>query len=104
QRAAVREFVSLSCCPAEPAVPVQTLAARSTENAPEGLSDPMLLLFRTASGTLVTDELYVNTKSGYEVRTELVGSLGSATVGLEVGRVTTQLAGGRWGGSVAPDF
>src|SRR5690625_5990500 len=60
----------------EPVVSVQTIAARSTENAPEGLSDPMLLLFRTASGTLVTDELYVNTKSGYEVRTELVGSLG----------------------------
>jgi len=101
---AVHEIDAISYFLQEPVVSVQTIAARSTENAPEGLSDPMLLLFRTASGTLVTDELYVNTKSGYEVRTELVGSLGSATVGLEVGRVTTQLAGGRWGGSVAPDF
>lgn len=101
---AVHEIDAISFFLEEPVVSVQTIAARSTENAPEGLSDPMLLLFRTASGTVVTDELYVNTKAGYEVRTELVGSKGSATVGLEVGRVTTQQAGGSWGGSVPLDF
>ena len=101
---AVHEIDAISYFLEEPVVSVQTITPRSTENAPEGLSDPMLLLFRTASGTVVTDELYVNTKVGYEVRTELVGSKGSATVGLEIGRVTTQLAGGRWGGSVPPDF
>ncbi|WP_114853120.1 Gfo/Idh/MocA family protein [Brachybacterium sp. YJGR34] len=101
---AVHEIDAISFFLEEPVVSVQTLTPRSTENAPEGLSDPMLLLFRTASGTLVTDELYVNTRSGYEVRTELVGSQGSATIGQESGLVSTQLPGGRWGGAVPADF
>lgn len=101
---AVHEIDAISFFLEEPVVSVQTLTGRSTENAPEGLSDPMLLLFRTASGTLVTDELYVSTQSGYEVRTELVGSQGAATVGQESGLVTTQQPGGRWGGGVPADF
>ncbi|MGP9537210.1 Gfo/Idh/MocA family protein [Brachybacterium sp. AOP43-C2-M15] len=101
---AVHEIDAISFFLEEPVVSVQTITPRSTENAPEGLSDPMLLLFRTASGTLVTDELYVNTGSGYEVRTELVGSKGVATIGQESGLVATQLSGGRWGGSVPADF
>lgn len=74
------------------------------ENAPAGLHDPMLILFGTGSGRVVTDELYLNTAAGYEVRTEVVGSRGTATIGLEVGRITGQLPGGRWGGSVHADF
>lgn len=101
---AVHEIDAISFFLEEPVVSVQTMTPRSTENAPEGLSDPMLLLFRTASGTVVTDELYVSTKSGYEVRTELVGSKGAATVGQESGLVTTQQEGGRWGGAVPADF
>lgn len=101
---AVHEIDAISFFLEEPVVSVQTITPRSTENAPEGLSDPMLLLFRTASGTVVTDELYVSTKAGYEVRTELVGSRGAATVGQESGLVTTQQEGGRWGGSVPADF
>ena len=101
---AVHEIDAISFFLEEPVVSVQTITPRSTENAPEGLSDPMLLLFRTASGTVVTDELYVSTGSGYEVRTELVGSRGIATVGQESGMVTTQQAGGRWGGAVPADF
>lgn len=101
---AVHEIDAISFFLEEPVVSVQTITPRSTENAPEGLSDPMLLLFRTASGTVVTDELYVSTGSGYEVRTELVGSRGVATVGQETGMVTTQQAGGRWGGAVPADF
>lgn len=101
---AVHEIDAISFFLEEPVVSVQTLTGRSSENAPDGLSDPMLLLFRTASGTLVTDELYVSTHSGYEVRTELVGSKGTATIGQETGMVTTQQAGGRWGGAVPLDF
>ena len=101
---AVHEIDAISFFLEDPVVSVQTISPRSTENAPEGLSDPMLLLFRTASGTVVTDELYVSTRSGYEVRTELVGSQGVATVGQDSGLVTTQQPGGRWGGTVPPDF
>ena len=101
---AVHEIDAISFFLEEPVVSVQTLTGRSTESAPEGLSDPMLLLFRTAAGTVVTDELYVSTGSGYEVRTELVGSQGVATIGQESGLVTTQQPGGRWGGTVPADF
>lgn len=101
---AVHEIDAISFFLDEPAISVQTITPRSTENAPEGMHDPMLLLFRTASGTVVTDELFVNTNAGYEVRTEVVGSQGSATIGLDVSRVTTQLPGGRWGGSMPADF
>src|SRR5699024_7845643 len=82
---AVHAIDAISFFLEEPVVSVQTLTGRSTESAPEGLSDPMLLLFRTAAGTVVTDELYVSTGSGYEVRTELVGSQGVATIGQESG-------------------
>ncbi len=88
----------------EPVVEVQTIMPRSTKNAPEGLHDPMMFLFRMESGIIVTDELYVSTKSGYEVRTEAVGSEGSATIGMEIGRITTQKPDGTWGGQVHPDF
>ncbi|MDN5821527.1 MAG: Gfo/Idh/MocA family oxidoreductase [Brachybacterium sp.] len=101
---AVHEIDAISFFLEEPVVSVQTIIGRSSENAPEGLSDPMLLLLRTASGTVITDELYVSTRSGYEVRTELVGSQGAATIGQETGMVTTQQAGGRWGGAVPADF
>ncbi|MFC7376481.1 MULTISPECIES: Gfo/Idh/MocA family protein [unclassified Brachybacterium] len=101
---AVHEIDAISFFLDEPATSVQTIIPRSTENAPEGLHDPMLLLFRTASGVVVTDELYVNTGAGYEVRTEVVGSRGTATIGLDISRVTTQQPGGTWGGSVPADF
>ncbi|ATG56268.1 inositol 2-dehydrogenase [Brachybacterium ginsengisoli] len=101
---AVHEIDAISFFLEEPAVSVQTVMPRSTEKAPEGLHDPLLFLFRTASGTVVTDELWVSTDAGYEVRTELVGSLGAATIGQESGLVTTQQADGRWGGTVPADF
>lgn len=83
---------------------VQCIAPRSTKNAPNGLHDPLIFLFRMESGIIVTDELFVTTKSGYEVRTEAVGSQGSATIGLEIGRITTQKADGTWGGNIHADF
>ena len=101
---AVHEIDAISFFLEEPVVSVQTVMPRSTEKAPEGLHDPLLFLFRTASGTVVTDELWVSTDAGYEVRTELVGSKGAATVGQESGMVTTQQAGSRWGGQVPLDF
>ncbi|WP_422116149.1 Gfo/Idh/MocA family protein [Brachybacterium sp. UNK5269] len=101
---AVHEVDAISYFLEDPVVSVQTVVPRSTEHAHEGLNDPLLFIFRTASGTVVTDELFVNTKAGYEVRTEIVGSRGSATIGLNVGRVTTQQPGGSWGGSVPLDF
>lgn len=83
---------------------VQAVLPLPGPRAAEGQHDPMLLLFRTSSGRIVTDELYVNTDSGYEVRTEVLGSEGISTIGSGVARVTTQKAGGTWGGSIPADF
>ncbi|MGO2536433.1 MAG: Gfo/Idh/MocA family protein [Brachybacterium tyrofermentans] len=101
---AVHEIDAISYFLEEPVVSVQTVVPRTTELAPEGLHDPLLFLFRTESGVIVTDELWVSTNAGYEVRTELVGSQGASTIGQASGRVTTQLEGGRWGGDVPLDF
>ena len=55
----------------------------ATRIAPEGTDDPMLVIFKTESGRLVTDEIYVRTQVAYEVRTEVVGERGSAFIGLD---------------------
>jgi myo-inositol 2-dehydrogenase/D-chiro-inositol 1-dehydrogenase len=43
------------------------------------LQDPQLLILELASGTIVDVEVFVNAGYGYDVRCELVGSLGRAT-------------------------
>lgn len=101
---AVHEVDAISYFLDEPVVAVQTLKPPPGPRAVEGQHDPMILIFRTASGRIVTDELYVNTASGYEVRTEVLGSDGIATIGLGVHRVTTHRPGGTWEGSIPADF
>ena len=51
--------------------------ASATSAAPAGTNDPMLVVFETASGRLVTDEIYVRSGVAYEVRTEVVGERGT---------------------------
>ncbi|MFP5282891.1 MAG: Gfo/Idh/MocA family protein, partial [Actinomycetes bacterium] len=87
----------------EEIVSVQVLRGVATSIAPEGTSDPMLVVFETASGRLVTDEIYVRTQVAYEVRTEVVGERGSATIGLDTTLVRTT-PDGRWGGQLTPSF
>ena len=101
---AVHEIDAISYFLEEPVAEVQVVLPTPGPRADEGQHDPMLFLFRTASGRIVTDELYVNTGSGYEVRTEVLGSAGIATIGLEHGRVTTHQDGGRWGGRLPADL
>jgi len=47
-------------------------------------------------------EIFVNTTTGYVVRSELVAERGTAQIGLGVGLV--QQSGTRWGGEVTADF
>ena len=63
----------------------------------------MLVLFESASGRVVTVEIFVRTGVAYEVRTEVVAERGSAMIGLDQNLVTKR-PGGRWGGQIAPDF
>ncbi|HEY0238160.1 MAG TPA: Gfo/Idh/MocA family oxidoreductase [Friedmanniella sp.] len=87
----------------EEIVSVQVLRGVATSAAPEGTSDPMIVVFETESGRLVTDEIFVRTGIAYEVRTEVVGETGSATIGLDQNLVRTS-TDGRWGGSITPGF
>jgi myo-inositol 2-dehydrogenase / D-chiro-inositol 1-dehydrogenase len=82
---------------------VQVLHGVATSAAPAGTHDPMLVIFETESGRLVTDEIYVRTGVAYEVRTEVVGEQGSALIGLDQ-NLQTKTSDGRWGGRITPGF
>lgn len=82
---------------------IQIITPSANPAAPQGLRDPQIALFTTESGKHVDVEVFVTTGVAYEVRTEVVGELGSAMIGLDVGLVRKS-APGRWGGTVTPGF
>ncbi len=82
---------------------VQVIKGVPTRVAPEGTADPMLVIFETTSGRVVTDEVFVRSQVGYEVRTEVVGEQGSALIGLDQSLVA-KTTDGRWGGRIPPGF
>jgi myo-inositol 2-dehydrogenase/D-chiro-inositol 1-dehydrogenase len=87
----------------EELVSVQVIKGLATSTAPAGTNDPMLVIFETQSGRIVTDEIFVRTGVAYEVRTEVVGELGSATIGLDQ-NLQVKSPDGRWGGQISPSF
>lgn len=70
---------------------VTVVAGRQSPHA--AITDPQLVLFETASGVLVDVESFVHARYGYEVRCELVGSEGVATVDLPAHGTVTGSAG-----------
>jgi myo-inositol 2-dehydrogenase/D-chiro-inositol 1-dehydrogenase len=82
---------------------VQIIRPAANPSAQTGLQDPQIAIFQTASGRHVDVELFVTTGVAYEVRTEVVGELGSATIGLDVGLVRKS-SPGVWGGRITPGF
>ncbi len=82
---------------------VSVVKGVATSKAPAGISDPMLVIFETESGRVATDEIFVRTGVAYEVRTEVVGENGSATIGLDQNLIT-KTTDGRWGGHITPGF
>jgi myo-inositol 2-dehydrogenase / D-chiro-inositol 1-dehydrogenase len=82
---------------------VQIIKPMPNRGAPRGLQDPQIAIFQTVSGRHVDVEVFVTTGVAYEVRTEVVGELGSATIGLDVGLVRKS-APGTWGGRITPSF
>lgn len=57
-----------------------------------GFQDPLLATFRMASGVLASVENFVNARYGYDVRCEVVGTLGTASLPSR-GPVVTRLSG-----------
>jgi myo-inositol 2-dehydrogenase/D-chiro-inositol 1-dehydrogenase len=82
---------------------IQILRPTPNSQALQGLQDPQIAVLRTESGRVVDVELFVTTGVAYEVRTEVVGELGSAMIGLDVGLVRKS-APGVWGGRITPGF
>ena len=82
---------------------IQIIKPATNPQAPQGLQDPQIAVLRTASGKHVDVELFVTTGVAYEVRTEVVGELGSAMIGLDVGLVRKSVPG-HWGGQITPGF
>ncbi len=59
---------------------VQVIPPKRTAKAAAHLQDPQFAVFTTKSGVLVTAEFFANCQYGYDVRCELVGSEGTASL------------------------
>ncbi len=67
-------------------------AIRVESPVAEGCRDPQLATLWTASGVMVTAEVFVNASYGYEVRCEVVGTKGTASL-VPTAQVSTRVAG-----------
>ena len=86
---------------------VTVLSPAPTSHAGVGVVDPQVAIFRMSGGGLVTNEVFVNSQVGYEVRFEAVAERGSLTAGLASSGVFATRAGaegGAWGGAVPVDY
>lgn len=88
---------------------IQVISPAPSSYALEGVVDPQVTIFRMASGAVVTNEVFVNSQTGYEVRCEAVGERGSAIIGRPSARMYTTTAdpdggAGNWGGPIDPDY
>ncbi|MCP9207440.1 Gfo/Idh/MocA family protein [Streptomyces sp. NEAU-Y11] len=81
---------------------VTVLKPTPNSHAPEGLSDPQLVIFETSGGALVNVEMFATCGFGYQVQTEAVCERGTARVGDAHGMLVNRPGG--WGGGIAPDF
>ncbi len=83
-----------------------TAAARvGVKNSPlvaGALRDPQVVMFRSQSGVLIEVEVFINSQYGYEVRCELVGSVGYAS--LESPTTSAVARAGANSHKVAPDW
>jgi myo-inositol 2-dehydrogenase / D-chiro-inositol 1-dehydrogenase len=99
----VHEVDSVRFLLGEELTSVEVIKGAATGSAPHGTHDPMLVIFETESGAIVTDEIFVRSGVAYEVRTEVVGEKGSAFIGLDQ-NLQMKSTDGRWGGKMTPSF
>ncbi len=92
----------------EEVVAIQVLSPAPTSHTAEGVIDPQVAIFTMAGGGIVTNEVFVNSQVGYEVRCEAVAERGSVIICRPTsGAYSTSLAAdgvGQWGGSVPADY
>ncbi|HUZ19784.1 MAG TPA: Gfo/Idh/MocA family oxidoreductase [Acidimicrobiales bacterium] len=73
----------------EELVAATVVPVRRSPLAAEGLLDPQLVLLEAASGAVVEVEVFVNCQYGYDVRCEVVGSTGTASLEIPTANVVT---------------
>ncbi|HEY6592878.1 MAG TPA: Gfo/Idh/MocA family oxidoreductase [Asanoa sp.] len=78
------------------------LRPRKNGKASEHLTDPLLILFETASGAVVDVEASINIQYGYDIRGEVVGESGTVELA-ETTKVIVKREGG-YGGRVPEDW
>ena len=83
-------------------VSARVIKPRRNTQASEHLTDPLFLLFETASGALVDVEASINIRYGYDIRGEVVGETG--TVELAESAAVVVKSQGRYGGRVPEDW
>jgi len=81
---------------------VTVLPVKTSPLAAEGMRDPQIAILEMAGGEVITVESFVNCQYGYDVRCEIVGSLG--TVSLDNPRTTVVIAAGRRSERVPADW
>jgi myo-inositol 2-dehydrogenase/D-chiro-inositol 1-dehydrogenase len=83
-------------------VATRVVKPRRNSRAAEHLTDPLLILFDTASGAVVDVEASINIGYGYDIRGEVVGESGTVALA-DTTRVVTRREG-RSGGNVPADW
>ena len=76
----VHEIDTMRWLLSEEIVAVTVVRTRTSPLVPEGLRDPQIVLLETESGIVIDAEVFVNCRYGYDVRAELVGSLGAISL------------------------
>ncbi|HVQ92897.1 MAG TPA: Gfo/Idh/MocA family oxidoreductase [Mycobacteriales bacterium] len=86
---------------------ITVLSPAPSGHSPAGVVDPQVAVFRMSGGGIVTNEVFVRSQVGYEVRCEAVCERGTIIAGRPAGGLYTTAAGtagGSWGGWVPEDF
>lgn len=82
---------------------VHVLSPASTSLVAAGVVDPQVAIFTMAGGGVVTNEVFINSRTGYEVRCEAVCERGSLMAGRPWGGLYRTSDAG-WGGTIAADY
>lgn len=69
--------------------PITEIRWFAPKSAVEGMSDPQVMLARTADGQLAVIETFLNARYGYDIRCEAVGSVGTAHLNTPATTVVT---------------
>jgi myo-inositol 2-dehydrogenase/D-chiro-inositol 1-dehydrogenase len=80
----------------------RVLTPRRTSHAGPDVQDPQILIFETATGVMIIDEVFVNAGYGYDIRCEVVGE--SGTVALSDRSDAIVKRDGTRAGRVDPDW